>query len=67
LGAILVDSEAAHACYARQSFRFAMGKLESAQDLCALADIESAFAASGYDVQELLVALVTSPSFVNRR
>lgn len=67
LGGILVGSKAAPACFARQSWRFAMGALERAEDVCALRAIDQKFEDSGHDVRELLVAIVTSPGFVNRQ
>lgn len=67
LAAILAGSEAAHACFARQAYRFTMGYLEAPADLCGLDVIEGRFAASGYDIQELLVAIAGAPSFVLRR
>jgi mono/diheme cytochrome c family protein len=67
LAQILAASDAAPACFARQAYRFTMGYLEAPHDLCGLAAIESRFAQSGYDVRELLVAIVTAPSFALRQ
>lgn len=51
------------ACITRQVYRFANSRLDTRGDRAALADIESAFADSGYDFQSLLVALVRSEGF----
>ena len=67
LAALLAGSDAAHDCFARQAYRFAMGYLEAPADLCGLAAIEDRFAAAGYDVRELLVAIAGAPSFTLRR
>lgn len=67
LGAALVDTRQVKQCFALQYYRFAHGALESHDDLCALAPIEAAFEASGYDMRELMVALVMSPGFRGRR
>ncbi|MCB9568276.1 MAG: DUF1592 domain-containing protein [Myxococcales bacterium] len=67
LAAILAGSQAVHTCFSRQVFRFTMGYLETPSDLCALQGIDQRFAAAGYDVRELLVAIVTSPNFLRRR
>ncbi|MBX5481710.1 MAG: DUF1592 domain-containing protein [Myxococcaceae bacterium] len=56
-------------CLARQWFRFAVGRGEttSAPDQCALKRVDAAFAASGYDVRELLVAITLTDAFAYRR
>ena len=50
-------------CVARQWFRFALGRFESAADECSLSRIDASFAASGFNVRELLFSLVTSDAF----
>ena len=67
LATILAGSQAAHTCFSRQAFRFTMGYLETVDDLCALEAIDQRFADAGYDVHELLIAIVTSPNFRRRR
>ena len=60
---VLADSELAQDCYATHWFRYAMGRLETEQDSCSLDDVLAAFAASGGDVRELLVAIAVSDAF----
>ncbi|HSN98306.1 MAG TPA: DUF1592 domain-containing protein, partial [Candidatus Nanopelagicales bacterium] len=67
LGDILAESESAKACFAKQAFRFATGRLEAPEDLCSLDEIGVRFADSGYDMKELLVAITQSRSFTVRK
>lgn len=67
LGAILAESDSAKACFAKQTYRFAAGRLEAPEDLCALEEIGARFEESGYDLQELLVAVTQSKSFTVRK
>ncbi len=50
-------------CMANQWFRFALGRMESNDDACALQDVYEGFAASGGNVRELLARIATSDSF----
>jgi len=50
-------------CIARQWFRYGLGRVETDADACSLAGIDDAFAASGYNLRELVLALVTSDAF----
>jgi hypothetical protein len=61
----LGNSAAVQACYATQWFRFARGRRDTAGDACALERLQRAFDASGGDVTELLVAMVTSDTFTH--
>jgi hypothetical protein len=63
LSKALAASSDVRQCVARQWFRYALGRLETDADACSLAQIDAAFAASGYNLRELLLALVTSDSF----
>ncbi len=67
LSGILASSRQAKTCFAQQYGRFATGRLETAADLCAEEEIDARFEASGYDVRELLVAVVSAPSFLVRK
>jgi hypothetical protein len=67
LAGILAGSTAAKNCFAIQYFRFARGRFESDESACALGQIQSRFRDSGYDLQELLVALTQASDFVTRR
>lgn len=63
LGQKLAASKQAQQCYALQSMRWALGREERTADACALQDIWQAFDASGLNVREALVAVVTSTAF----
>lgn len=54
-------------CLATQWFRFGYGRSESNADACSVHQIQTAFANSGYDMQELVVALTQSDAFRYRR
>lgn len=60
LGARLAKSPQVRRCVATQWFRFAFGRSETSDDDGAIDMIHGAFAASGFDVRELLVAIATS-------
>jgi hypothetical protein len=67
LGAMLAQSEDVAQCVARQWFRFAYGRTESAElDECNLDTIDEAFAESGNDLRELLVSLTQTDAFMLR-
>jgi hypothetical protein len=66
LAAQLSRSEAAPACFTRQVWRFAVGRDAEDGD-CTTDRLGRAFEAAGHDVQELIVAVVTSPEFRTRR
>lgn len=63
LASKLVESEMVRKCVSTQWFRFAFGRMETLVDKCARDDIHAAFAASNYNVRELLLAIVTADSF----
>ena len=54
-------------CVATQWFRYAFGRFEGGGDACSLAQMQEAFTVSGGDLQELLVALTQTESFLHRR
>jgi hypothetical protein len=58
----LAQSTVVHECYATQMFRYALGRLESNRDGCALADLRAAFVDDG-DIRSLLLAIATAPAF----
>lgn len=63
----LATSNDVRDCVARQWFRYAFGRIEDVQgDACSLETIDEAFAASDYDVRELMVALVQTDAFRHR-
>ena len=65
LAAVLADTDAVRACAATQAWRFAVGRLESADDACALEGMHAA-AADG-DLRGLWLAAVASPHFRTRQ
>jgi Protein of unknown function (DUF1592)/Protein of unknown function (DUF1588)/Protein of unknown function (DUF1595)/Protein of unknown function (DUF1585)/Protein of unknown function (DUF1587)/Cytochrome C oxidase, cbb3-type, subunit III len=67
LGATLAKSGNAKACFARQTYRFAAGHIEAPADLCALDELSARFEQSGYDIQELLVAITQLDGFTTRK
>lgn len=67
LASIVAQSHRAKACFAQQVHRFATGRSESVADLCALRNIETAFEASGWDMRELVVSVLSSDGFRIRK
>jgi hypothetical protein len=63
----LANSGEVRACVATQWLRFALGRLESDQDACTLAKLDSDFRASGENVKSLLTSVVLSDSFRTKR
>lgn len=66
LGDKLAASAEVRDCVATQWFRYAFGRFDGAGDDCSLAPLREAFAASGGDLQELLVSLTQTQSFLYR-
>jgi len=67
LAALIANSTAAKSCFTRQYLRFARGLRETLAQRCDRLWIEGKFAQTGYDVRELAIQSVLSPSFVERR
>jgi hypothetical protein len=63
LSRILAGSDVARECVAQQWFRFAFGRSTDDEDACAMNQMYTAFAESDFDIRELLVATIMSPSF----
>ncbi len=59
----LADNDVVHQCFATQWFRYAARRTESPPDACAIGDIQTAFADSGQDIRELMVAVALSEAF----
>ena len=66
LASALAASPEVHECFARQVFRYDVGRLETDADGCSIAQATTAYAAKNLDLRELLVALATSPAFSTR-
>ncbi|MDP1829926.1 MAG: DUF1592 domain-containing protein [Archangium sp.] len=65
LSALLADSQRLHACYARHTFRYVLGRHEAAADNCALGSMERA-AGTG-SLRDVLRGLTLSKGFALRR
>jgi hypothetical protein len=63
----LSTSSAVRECVQKQWFRFSLGRIETEEDTCSMQKLTERFAATDYDVKELLLALVTSDSFRYRK
>ncbi len=63
----MADSEEVAACVSTQWFRFALSRLETEDDECSTNATVERFVASGYDLEELLVAMAMSDSFRFRK
>lgn len=63
LSRILATSDTVRSCFAKQWFRFALGRQETPSDAQSLASIQSAFAAHQFDVRDLGPAIAVSRSF----
>ncbi|HEX4510775.1 MAG TPA: DUF1592 domain-containing protein, partial [Burkholderiaceae bacterium] len=59
----LASSEQVRDCVATQWFRYASGRSEGDDDACSLSNLQDAFAASGGDLVELVVAMTQTDAF----
>jgi hypothetical protein len=64
LGRILAESNACQRCIVKQLFRYAFGREETPADQPVIEGLLAKFRASGYRFRELVVALVTSDTFL---
>jgi hypothetical protein len=55
-----------HQCFARQVYRFSVGRGEVDSDQCAIQGYTRVFTEKGFDLRELLVAIASSPAFAVR-
>ena len=53
-------------CYALEQIRYAFGRVESNADACAAQQIFQSFSTNSFNLQQLLVAVVSSNSFMYR-
>jgi mono/diheme cytochrome c family protein len=67
LASVLAGSHQSKACFARQIYRFTKGAVEAPEDRCAIDGVVARFAESGFDMQELMIAVATAPTFTVRR
>ncbi|WP_244923753.1 DUF1592 domain-containing protein [Enhygromyxa salina] len=63
LAQLLASSDQVKNCVVSQWFRFGYGRIETEQDECSVDEIRAAFAASNYDIKELIVALTQTDAF----
>ncbi|HEX2870219.1 MAG TPA: DUF1592 domain-containing protein [Polyangiaceae bacterium] len=63
LSKILATSDTVRSCFAKQWFRFAVGRSETDGDAPSLSSIAAAFATSQYDIRGLAPAIAVSRSF----
>jgi hypothetical protein len=66
LGRLLADSPTCQKCVVKQLFRYAFGREETLNDQPAIEALLERFRDSGFRFRELIVALVTSDSFLQR-
>jgi hypothetical protein len=59
----IYESQQARECLVRNWYRFALGRMETSEDLCSLGSAYTALEASGRNVRELMIALVKSDAF----
>ncbi len=62
----LASSKAVRECVATQWFRYGHGREPSGRDACSVATMNQAFAASGGDLRELLLAFTQTDAFLFR-
>lgn len=62
----LAGSQQVASCVASQWFRFGYGRTVSEDDACSMQTLEESFAASGYNLKELLVGLTQTDAFLYR-
>ncbi len=63
LGELLAKDERVSACLVKQMYRYASARLDDGGEEGLLAELSSSFAASGYQFQPLMLALVQSDGF----
>ena len=59
----IYESREARECLVRNWYRFALGRLETGQDLCSLGAAYESFEGAGRNVRELMIAIVKSDAF----
>ncbi len=62
----IANSTRARDCLAVNAYRYTFGRMEQPEDQCSLSQVKQHFAASGGDLQELLVALTLTDTFLYR-
>ncbi|KPK15190.1 MAG: hypothetical protein AMJ62_10105 [Myxococcales bacterium SG8_38] len=67
LAEALANSTQVQECVASQWFRFAYNRTVTADDTCSIDQLNQAFADSGFNIKQLLVALTQTNAFLYRR
>lgn len=67
LAQVVAASSRAKNCFAAQLHHFARGDLAPDAEVCAVEDFQRRFAAVGYDIRELMIAVTQAPGFARRR
>lgn len=67
LGSILAESKSAQACFAKMTYRFALGRLENNDDVCGVSELSDAFEKSGGDMLELWIEIAKMDQLVTRK
>ena len=62
----LLDAEQVTQCFALEEIRYALLRSETDADACSAQQIYQAFSSSSFNLQKLLVAVVSSNSFMYR-
>jgi hypothetical protein len=63
----LAHSITAPTCFARQWFRYSMGRIETESDQCSIDTMMEPFAEDGFRIEALLLATPLTPAFQHRR
>lgn len=67
LSKVMASSARAAECVPRQYYRYATGKRESDEDMCALGAYLDSYNASGRSLKNMMTGIVTTPGFTLRR
>jgi hypothetical protein len=63
LARLLASSDQVKACVVTQWFKYGYGRFETDEDDCSVDELHAAFAASNYDIKELIIALTLTDAF----
>jgi hypothetical protein len=66
LGQRLSTSEQVRQCMAINSFRYTLGRMETAADACSVVELKQKFSATDHDLRELLLATFATEAFLYR-
>jgi hypothetical protein len=67
LAGVIAESQTARACFVKQTFRFTTGWADSVDTACVVGDIAARFDASQGDVPTMLVDVVETAAFMERK